>query len=270
MSLILCRQEPVRHPYYVENLGIHIYSSQELCYVIYNHLMLVLDGFVDDSLITFIRDELDMGFTALKLERYKKSGENPDDMLILILQECDYYTTLEISKFRSQIQSIRRMKPLEYQKTKADYLFACGQYGKAIASYKKILEDGELKEYGDQFAGRIYNNLASAYARIFQFKRAYQAFQISYGYLKDISIVQKLYFLTKMDRELTLGERFQALASEDRKRQWDERLEQAREIASESDKIQELNLLFQKDPIKRMAGAAQMVQGWKQEYRNMA
>lgn len=36
MSLILCRQEPVKIPLYIEDLGIHIYSSQELCYVIYN------------------------------------------------------------------------------------------------------------------------------------------------------------------------------------------------------------------------------------------
>ena len=34
MSLILCRQEPVTVPLYIEDLGIHLYSSQELCYVI--------------------------------------------------------------------------------------------------------------------------------------------------------------------------------------------------------------------------------------------
>ena len=30
MSLILCRQEPVTSPYFVEELGVHLYSSQEL------------------------------------------------------------------------------------------------------------------------------------------------------------------------------------------------------------------------------------------------
>ena len=42
MSLILCRQEPVRHPFYIERLGVHIASSQELCYVIYQNPLLVL------------------------------------------------------------------------------------------------------------------------------------------------------------------------------------------------------------------------------------
>ena len=55
MSLILCRQEPVRHPFYIERLGVHIASSQELCYVIYQNPLLVLDGFVDDRLIESVR-----------------------------------------------------------------------------------------------------------------------------------------------------------------------------------------------------------------------
>lgn len=66
MSLILCRQEPVRHPFYIERLGIHIASSQELCYVIYQNPLLVLDGFVDDRLIEFIRSELGLSFLAGK------------------------------------------------------------------------------------------------------------------------------------------------------------------------------------------------------------
>ena len=54
MSLILCRQEPVKHPFYFEGLGVHLYSSQELCYVIYQNPLLVLDHFVDEHLIEFI------------------------------------------------------------------------------------------------------------------------------------------------------------------------------------------------------------------------
>ena len=43
MSFILCRQEEVTHPLYIEALGVHIWSSQELCYVIYNNPLLVLE-----------------------------------------------------------------------------------------------------------------------------------------------------------------------------------------------------------------------------------
>lgn len=103
MSLLLCRQEDVRHPYYAENLGIHLYSSQELSYVIYHYPLLVLDGFVGDGLLDFLRDELNHGFLALKLERWLKSNEDPDECLIMILQECDYYNSAEISRYRQQL-----------------------------------------------------------------------------------------------------------------------------------------------------------------------
>ena len=56
MSLILCRNEPVKQPLYIEKLGVHIYSSQELCYVIYQYPLLALNGFVDENLVEFINE----------------------------------------------------------------------------------------------------------------------------------------------------------------------------------------------------------------------
>lgn len=41
--------------------GIHLYSSQELSYVIYHYPLLVLDGFVGENLFTFLREELNHG-----------------------------------------------------------------------------------------------------------------------------------------------------------------------------------------------------------------
>ena len=64
MSLLLCRQEAVKRPYYVEALDVHLYSSQELCYVIYHHPLLVMEDFVDECLTGFIRNELNMEFLA--------------------------------------------------------------------------------------------------------------------------------------------------------------------------------------------------------------
>ena len=69
MSLLLCRREKVKHPFYIEVLGIHIYSSQELCYVIYHHPLLVMNDFVDASLFFFVKNELGLGFLAGRMEK---------------------------------------------------------------------------------------------------------------------------------------------------------------------------------------------------------
>ena len=51
MSLLLCSQEYARRPYHVEMLGIHLFTAQELAYVIYHYPLLVLDGFINDDLL---------------------------------------------------------------------------------------------------------------------------------------------------------------------------------------------------------------------------
>ena len=70
MSLRLCRSEKVKNPYYVSFLGVNLYSSQELAYVIYHYPLLVMDCLVDERLLDFLRE--DPRFQALLRE-----GEGP-------------------------------------------------------------------------------------------------------------------------------------------------------------------------------------------------
>ncbi len=270
MSVILCRREKVSHPFFIENLGIHVYTSQELCYAIYNHPLLAMDGFIDQNLIDFIREELDMGYTALKMERWMKSGENQDELLFLFLQECSYYTTAEISRLRQKVAALRKLPPLEYAKNKADYLFGFRQYGRAIAGYEKILESYLAPKADDAFLGRVFNNLGACYARIFQFDKALAAYDKAYGKLKDVSVLERIYHLSLMDPKITLKERYQSIVTEEMKAAWDEDFAGAGEKARQSEELRKLEDLFGKDPIRRRDGARQMLEAWKQEYRGMA
>ena len=149
MSLILCRQEPVKHPYYIDVLGIHIHSSQELCYIVYNHPVLVMDDFLDDLLIDFIRKDLDMDYLAGRMEKLVETGTRPEEVLALFLSECDYYSDKEIQKFKQTTAALRALHPAQYEKQRADYMFGQQQYGKAAARYGKILavlEAGQAEE----------------------------------------------------------------------------------------------------------------------------
>ena len=82
MSVIVCGQKRAQRPFYLEELGINIYSCQEFCYVVYHHPLLFMDGIMDQSLVDFIRDEFDMGFVAARLEQRIKSGERQEDILL--------------------------------------------------------------------------------------------------------------------------------------------------------------------------------------------
>lgn len=270
MSLLLCRQEHVKRPYFMELMGVHLYSSQELSYVIFNHPALVLDDFVDERLLTFLREELDKGFLALKLERWLKSGENPDEALMIILQECDYYSMAEVGRFRQMAAALRKKHPADFMRTKADELFSLRQYGRAVEIYRKLLEYPESEQVDAQFMGRVLHNLGSCYARMFQLDKAFEAYENSYRKNQQDVVLEKLYDLSQIDDRLVLGEELQDEITEKKQEIWKQRLKKAREKAKESRQVKELEGLFRQDTVKRQAGEAEQIYKWKTEYRNMA
>lgn len=270
MSLWLCRQEQVSHPFYVENLGIHLYSSQELSYIIYQYPLLVMDGFVEDGLLEFLREDLNLGFLALKLEKWMASHEDPDEMLAIILQECDYYTSSQISSFRQKLATLRKKHPAEFRKMKADELFSLHQYGRAAELYQELLDVPKDSYVDDKYQARIWYALGSCHARLFRLSEAFEAYERAYNKVGLVEILKNLYCLTKLDDRLKLGERLSTLVTEELKAGWDESFEQARQSAAASDAVAEIDRLFEKDSIRRQAGAAKLVSVWKEEYRSMA
>ncbi len=269
MSLILCRQEPVKHPFYFEGLGVRLFSSQELCYAIYNNPLLVMDQFVDNTLIQFIREDLDMAFLAAKLEKLQQSGEEPDELLSMILNECDYYTASEVSRFRQSLTAYRRMPAAEFLKAKADYLFSRKQYGKAVAEYRKLLDLPKADRADGAFQAKIYNNLGAAYARLFMTDKACQAYQKSFDLVKNGEVLRRICHLSQWNPGLVLNERFQTLITSELREECQKEKEKAEAQAAQADSLKELERLFQKDPIKRFQGAGELIQKWKQEYRNI-
>lgn len=269
MSLWLCRQESVTHPYYIEALGFHIYSSQELSYAVYNNPLLVLDDFVSEQFLTFLRDELGQGFLALKLERWLKSGENPDEALVMILQECDYYTTAEIIKYRQLIINLRKLHPADFGKRKADELFDLRQYGKALNLYCEMLQIPPDQTADNTYFGQIWQNIGSCHARRFQLKEALEAYEKAYETSGDKKVLEQIYKLSLIDSQLVFKSQYQELVNDETKKQWEEMLTEAGERAAASPEMEGLSRLFQKDPVKRQAGMSQLLQQWKREYRGM-
>lgn len=269
MSVIVCRQKKADHPFYIEGLGIHIHSAQELCYAVYHHPLIFTDGFTDQNLVEFIRDELGMGFVAARMEQRLKGGDRSEEILLLFMQECDYYTTAELNRLRQSFGALRKLPPLEYAKKKADYLAECGQYGRAITGYGEILEAaGDRSD--EQLIGRIWNNLGACYARIFQFQKAVDAFDKAYGKKKDQKILEKMYYLAKLSPAVQLKEQYRSMISESMSEEWDKIFKEAGERAGQSKRVKEIEELFERDSVKRLEGAAHLVEEWKEEYRNMA
>ncbi|SES93780.1 hypothetical protein SAMN04487771_100237 [[Clostridium] aminophilum] len=269
MSLIMVRPEQVEHPYYVEPLGVHIGSSQELCYVIYNNLLIVMNDFVNDRLIDFIRRELGRPLLADRLSAWKRSRENPAEMLAIILDDCNYYTTREVNAFRQRIESLRKMTQSEFWKETADNYYRLRQYGTAVRYYEKILDEWRNGSLTDEFTANVWNNVGACYAGIFWFEKAMGAYEMSYNFRKEMSTIKKLYLLTLLNPELVLKDRYRVLITEEKRLEWKAELRKAMEEAGECQKVKDVERLFDRDPIRRAEGAEKIISRWKREYRKM-
>ena len=269
MSLILCRQEPVTSPYYIEELGIHIYSSQELCYVIYNHPLLVMDDFVNSSLIEFLRSELWMPFLAERLEKWLDGRGASDELLFLILQECAYYSPQEQALYRQYVNGLRKLSADEYAKRRADYHYSLGLYGRAIAMYEKVLENGKERHLSGEFKSKIWNNIASCYTKLFCFQKAMYAYDCAWNEKTDKGYLKKMYFLTLMEPELEIKERYRELIETEDTSAWNVEAQGCFDETAASGEVIRLQQLFEKDPIKRISGAGELINQWKTAYRKM-
>ena len=269
MSLIPVASEPVRHPYYVEPLGVHVGSSKELCYVIYNNPLLVMQNFVNDRLIDFIRNELGLVYLAEKLVNWQAANENQDELLIIILSFCNYYTAKEVNKFRQRIEAYRKLSTTEFTKETADYYFGLRQYGTAVQYYEKILNDWRVKSLTDDFTAKVWNNIGASYAGIFWFEKAMDAYDESYNFKKDMDTVKRIYQLTLLNPELHMKERYQPLITEERKNVWKKELYDAMAEAEKSPEVRKVNAIFEKDSLRRAQGASELLSRWKREYRKM-
>ena len=121
----------------------------------------------------------------------------------------------------------------------------------------------------DMFRGQIWNNLGSCYARMFQLEKAFDAYEKAYMRTSQIQVLERLYYLSQIDSRLVPGDRLKAMMTEERVREWDQKMIAARENAARSDQVKDLEILFSKDPVKRLDGETRLLGKWKQEYRSM-
>lgn len=269
MSLILCRQEPVTVPYPLEELGIHLYSSQELCYVIYHYPLLVMEGFICGRLINFIRDELRMPFLADRLTKWMENRKVSDELLFLILQDCAFYSQQEQARYRQEVTALRKLPPAEYEKRRGDYYYELHLYGKALSVYEKLLEPAHAPELTSELKGKLWNNIAACYTKLFCYQKAMHAYDCAWSEDGKEEYIKRMYFLTCRQPELTVKERYQEKMTEENKKIWEEELRENLEVAKQEKAVTDMRQVFEQDPLKRLSRATEIVNQWKLEYRKM-
>ncbi len=266
---IIYSTKRTKNPYYVEELGLSIYTLEELCYFIYHYLEFLDDDFVSAKLVDFIENS--MGFKALaaKIIRWVKSGSDFGQIMLMIEQDVHYLSVSEMNDLKARLDWRRSAKPVERLAKKADTLVVLKKYRRAITIYDEILEKERILKYTVRIKAKVLHNRGVAYARLFMFGEAAASLELAYSILNSIDILKEIYLLQYLDiksvgEPVCLDE-----VSEEVRKEWDVEIERYIKDAEKDNEYKTVIEAANQDSYKKTSFFYDMIRQWKNEYRNM-
>lgn len=190
-TVLICRQEPVKTPYYIESMGIRLYSMEELAYFLYENVYLADKQMLGPKLWDWLRSEIHNPELAERLQKGAESGGSVQNMILTILRSVDYYSQEELMQLSARMKVLNTYQEQERLKLRADEYFINGNYQAAIFEYEKILNIRQSDRLGVEFYAHVWNNLGVCYCRLFLFGRAARAFRTSWQYEKDPEVLKE-------------------------------------------------------------------------------
>lgn len=191
MGYYLCEIPRAKHPYYIESVGIHIWSIEELCYYMKENVYLLDETILGENLAQWIKEELHLPALAKTLAHALETGAPATDFVLPIFRECAYLSEPEFSYFKEELAQVQ-IEPRDVRKKmKADYLVHYGMYVRAIEEYENLLRKRGKGRLGTQFYAAVLENMATAYAHLFRFEDAADCLWESYHALRSRKVYEK-------------------------------------------------------------------------------
>lgn len=216
---ILCQIPRAVHPWYLENIGLNIYSAEELGYFICNNLALVDESIVCEGLALWVKEELKQVRLAQKLIQILNGPYTERDFILALMKEICYMNSKELTALDQQLEDFADKPKAVRLKKKADTLMMHEKYSRALKNYQEALVCEERGNMGKQFRGTIYNNLGCVYARLFMMEEACDCFRLAYEELHTLSVLKSYLFSIFMkDGEMVYRQKLDEFGVDDKSR----------------------------------------------------
>lgn len=193
-TAILCQIPRAEKPWYLENIGLNIYSAEELGYLICNNLSLVDESIVCEGLAVWVREELKQVRLSQKLLQILHGSGTGNSFVLMLLKETCYMNSRELSALDQQLTELAAKPQAVRLKKKADTLMMHEKYARALKFYREALTCRDQGNMGAQFRGTVYHNLGCAYARLFLMEEACDCFRLAYEELHTLSVLKSYLF----------------------------------------------------------------------------
>lgn len=193
-SIILCHKQKAKQPFEISRVHHRIYTIEELCYYICNHLYLIDHTIMNTALCDWLEDELKLPELAGNLRYILRQHGSVEQFVMTILASSSIYTTAELKEMQEILDKLKNQKPVVKEKYKADNLLQSGAIKSAILIYQSILHDDspvdQPVEMDRKFYGKIYGCLGAAYGRLFLYKEAAKMYETAYQICEDKTMLK--------------------------------------------------------------------------------
>lgn len=180
-KIIVCNTKTAQNPYTFLNTKVAVFSYEELCYYLYNNMVLVGEEDVSARLSAWIKTELQLPELASKVDALLEKHAFARDIMVEILVYGSYYSSEEIRGFMADCQKLRSLKSYEIEKLRGDGYLRYKHYIKAGAIYDEIICYLEKEKLENEFLGNVYHNKAVALAGNLQMDEAKDCFIRAYN-----------------------------------------------------------------------------------------
>ena len=179
-ELLLCNESIAAMPFYLEDISVNVYSIEELDYYILNNTFLLDHDFMSHELCTWIENQAKMPRLARNLRTIISTNGKLSAFVGEILDATGYCTAVEKKQLHDALCELEEKTDFECSKLRADRLMESGKYLSCIFEYNRLLKSDAAREAESVVCGNIYNNLATAYAKLFLFDTAAELYKKAY------------------------------------------------------------------------------------------
>ena len=182
-KILLGTGEYAKTPYYFENLGLRVFSVEELCYVLRENAFLLDREIVNKRLVRWIEEELNLSELADMLYPLLHKKTPAGAFAGVILRYTNFYEEETVEKTEEIYEAGANLSVYEKLKSRVDYLVRNEKYMAAIREYEVLL--GKLPEQEKEMTSSIIHNMGVAMCGLFLFEEAAQQFLKAYELKQD-------------------------------------------------------------------------------------
>lgn len=181
--VLLCTGDYAQTPYCFENLGIRVFSAEELCYVLKENAFLLDREIVDRRLVKWIDESLHLPKLAASLYPLLHQKTSVGAFAGMILEYVGFYDAETIRRTEEIFRTGANLNAYEKLKSRVDYMVGNGRYSAALVEYDALLE--QLPEGEKELTAKILHNKGVALCGLFAFEEAASQFRKAYELVPD-------------------------------------------------------------------------------------